>query len=327
MNRRILKSVLRGRFEVWKATIKDENVRKLVDQNTIISGGSIASLLMNEKVNDFDVYFRNKETVLAVARYYLAVFTEANKSNSDLIKGFHVREEDGPEGQPARVRIRIQSAGMAGEETDQGEYQYFESQPPEVGEEYIEQSIQGNLEEADDLPAERLEDKKGKGKKEKKPRFRPVFLSDNAITLSDKIQIIIRFYGDPEEVHSNFDYVHCMNYWTSWDGELMLRSEALESLLVKQLIYVGSKYPVCSAIRMRKFVKRGWHINAGQILKICLQISELDLNDIKVLEDQLTGVDTAYFTQMISWIKDKQQKDQEFQLNMPYLVSLIDKLF
>ena len=33
-------------------------------------------------------------------------------------------------------------------------------------------------------------------------------------------------------------------------------------------------------IRTRKFLKRGWHINAGQYLKMCFQISELDLSDI-----------------------------------------------
>ncbi|HXJ41375.1 MAG TPA: hypothetical protein VNH18_18985, partial [Bryobacteraceae bacterium] len=57
--------------------------------------------------------------------------------------------------------------------------------------------------------------------------------------------------------------------------------------------------------RLRKFIKRGWSINAGQILKIAFQVSELDLNNLEVLEDQLTGVDVAYFVQLITKLKEK----------------------
>ena len=121
------------------------------------------------------------------------------------------------------------------------------------------------------------------------PKYRPVFMSTNAITLSGKIQIILRFYGDPDEIHKNYDYVHCTNYWESKEGKLTLRQPALEALMARELRYVGSKNPICSMIRMRKFIRRGWQINAGQILKMVMQISELDLKDIRVLEDHLTG--------------------------------------
>lgn len=156
-----------------------------------------------------------------------------------------------------------------------------------------------------------------------KPPYRPVFMSTNAITLSHRVQIVIRFYGEPDAIHENYDYVHCTNYWTSWDGALVLRQPALESLLSKELRYVGSKYPVCSVIRLRKFIKRGWTINAGQILKAVMQISELDLTDPKVLEDQLTGVDSAYFMELMTKLREK---DPE-KVNAAYLVEIIDRMF
>src|SRR3546814_17023564 len=131
------------------------------------------------------------------------------------------------------------------------------------------------------------------------PTYRPVFMSTNAITLSDKIQIVLRFYGEADAIHENYDFVHCTNYWTSKDANLTLRQPALESLLCKELRYVGSKYPVCSVIRLRKFIRRGWVINAGQILKMMMQVSELDLTNPAVLQDQLTGVDSAYFIEQI----------------------------
>jgi hypothetical protein len=90
---------------------------------------------------------------------------------------------------------------------------------------------------------------------------------------------------------------------------------------------MGSKYPLCSIIRTRKFINRGWHINAGQYLKMCLQLNELDLNNIDVLEDQLIGVDSAYFMMLIDSIRNKQLTDDNFELNNSYIISIIDKIF
>ena len=152
-------------------------------------------------------------------------------------------------------------------------------------------------------------------------------MSSNAITLSGKIQIVIRFYGDPEEIHQHYDYVHCTNYWTSKEGELVLKQPALEALLARELIYVGSKYPIASMIRTRKFINRGWTINAGQYLKMAYQVHKLDLNDPNVLEDQLTGVDVAYFLQLIDALRSHKEAHPDFVLNYGYLATIIDKMF
>jgi hypothetical protein len=93
--------------------------------------------------------------------------------------------------------------------------------------------------------------------------------------------------------------------------------------MCRELRYVGSKYPICSLVRIRKFVQRNWKVNAGQILKIAMQISKLNLEDINVLEDQLTGVDTAYFAQLIEKLKEKDPA----KVDTAYLVELVDKIF
>lgn len=104
---------------------------------------------------------------------------------------------------------------------------------------------------------------------------------------------------------------------------MILRPTALEALLARELRYVGSKYPLCSMIRVRKFVARGWSINAGQILKMAMQISALDLTDVKVLEDQLTGVDAAYFMEVMAKLK---ASDPE-KVNSAYLIEIVDRMF
>jgi hypothetical protein len=73
---------------------------------------------------------------------------------------------------------------------------------------------------------------------------------------------------------------------------------------------------------MKKFIQRGWTVNAGEILKMLFQVSELDLKNIEVLEEQLIGVDVAYFSLLITVLRDTEGK-----LTAHHLSELIDKVF
>jgi hypothetical protein len=134
---------------------------------------------------------------------------------------------------------------------------------------------------------------------------------------------VIRFYGDPATIHENYDFVHCTNYWTSETRRIITNTQALECILGRELKYVGSKYPVASLFRTRKFIKRGWHITAGQMFKIANQVSKLDLNNFTILQDQLTGVDMAYFEELINKLKSKNSDT----VDSSYLIQLIDEIF
>ncbi len=74
---------------------------------------------------------------------------------------------------------------------------------------------------------------------------------------------------------------------------------------------------------MKKFIKRDWNISAGEILKIMFQISSLDLTDPDVLEEQLIGVDVAYFGKLIEILRGV-DKDS---ITSDYLNTLIDRVF
>lgn len=310
MKAKTIKAVLAKKHAELVDSITDEKVQKLVKKNSIITGGSIVSMLLREKVRDFDYYFTDKETVVAVANYYVNKFKELNPDKK--VPQVVVKED--------RVRIRIQSAGVTSEEQE-SEYQYFEqSEDPTDATNYINE-VMGILGDHE------AEDREDKGSKEDKLKYRPVFLSDNAITLSDKVQLVIRFYGSPEEIHSNYDFIHATSWWRSKDGHLELPPAALQAILARELVYCGSKYPLASLVRTRKFIQRGWSINAGQFLKMSMQVNELDMNNIDVLEDQLTGMDVTYFAQVLDYIKGKQDEDADFQLTSAYLIEIIDRMF
>ena len=273
LNTKTIKKYLSENFNYFVDSITDEDVRKLVRKNSIITGGSIVSLLLNEKVNDYDIYFTNKETTKKVAEYFVKQFNNINIYNADDIQ---VKEDE----ETGRISIFCRSNGIA---------------------------IGNNI---------------GKDTTE----YVPVFLSTNAITLTNDIQLVLRFYGEPEEIHKNYDFIHATNYWTSKDNKLVLNPKALECILTKELLYNGSKYPLCSIIRTKKFIGRGWTINAGQYVKMALQLNELDLTNPSVLEEQLTGVDSVYFTLFLRWFRENKQNipDKDY---VPYLTTVIDRIF
>ena len=129
-------------------------------------------------------------------------------------------------------------------------------------------------------------------------KFHPIFISPNAMTLKGNVQLIFRFYGEPEKLVQEFDFEHCTGYFyrVSWENvvyknELVLNEDMLMSVLTKELKYRHGKYPVSSLLRLQKYIQRGYTIPTGELIKLALDISKLDLSDAKVFSDQLSGVD------------------------------------
>lgn len=305
-----IKKQLREKLGDWFDSIKDPTVRSLVEKNTIVTGGSIASMLLGETVNDYDVYFRNKETTLAVAKYYVDAFNEKNSLGlgdgvdtrscrpyvvESSIKNLRGIEED-------RVCIHIKSSGVVGE--DQETYHYFET--PNFTADEAERFVESVF-----------------APKEAGEPYRVVFMSQNAITLSNQMQVVIRFFGAPDEIHNNYDFAHAMNYYDSGSDELVLKQEALECLLSRTLVYRGSLYPIASIFRAKKFIDRGWRITAGQLLKIMWQISEIDLKNHDVVAEQMCGVDQAYMWQLVKALGEVDMNS----VDSTYIATIIDRIF
>jgi hypothetical protein len=358
MKKKTINAIVSKKINDWLSSIKDESLRHRLKPSIIVTGGCITSMLLNEDVNDFDIYIKDKEPLKALCEYYCKIFNEKNKGRSNRVeKELHAWVLDGQDveewklgrkplemfahGYPAWTYNEVQSYVPTKDDVNKHAYYRVSNMLTNVTPERIKVMVNSDgvaedsdsaadnaeydinsyldaLGDGDSIKAEELEAKKEK--------YSPVFLSTNAITLSNKVQIIVRFYGKPEEIHENYDFVHATNYWT-FDTGCVLNQAALEAILNKELHYVGSKYPICSLIRARKFIKRGWQINAGQFVKISFQISELNLKDINVLEDQLVGVDSIYFLNFIRIMQEKSLLDKNFELSREYLTTVIDRIF
>lgn len=315
MRPRHIERTIHDKVQDWLSSITDEKLRKYLSDKVIVMGGAITSMLLGERPNDYDVYLKTKEAVKRVAKYYVAQFKE---KETNLVK-FHgaekcadikVVERDG------RIQIMVKSAGVAAE-GGRSDYRYFEMNAnPNDEANQVEGFIHGSVQQAEEADVGELD----------LPPYRPVFLTSNAITLTDDVQIVIRFHGKPSEIHATYDFEHCKNYWCSWldfGSKLTILKSALLATINKQLIYTGSKYPLCSLFRLRKFHKRGWYYQLGEVLKIAFNLREFDLTDPKILEDQLAGVDAAYFSEIIRKIRE----DGMDKVDGTYIATLVDSLY
>jgi hypothetical protein len=286
---------IKTKLEDWLLSITDEELRNDVKKNILVSGGSITSLFLNEEVNDFDIYIQDIDVLLRLTQYYTKPFddiTILDGRKKDILK----REAESG-GEELEVLHNSYCVSLRNLKEDQIKL-YFKG-------------AQGN---------------KRVSNIDEEKKYAPLFFSPNAISLSDEIQIVIRFHGNAEQIHKTFDFIHATNYFTFKDG-FITNIPALESILTKQLKYQGSLYPVTSIIRAKKFINRGWHINAGELLKIMFQISQLNLSDPDVLEEQLIGVDVAYFDILIGALRNKYESDKDFKLSNEYFNTIVDKVF
>jgi len=298
MKSKTISKVIKLKLENWLNSITDEKLRERVKSNVLVSGGAIASMYLKEEVNDYDIYIQDMDVLYDLCEYYLpSTALDGRKRLTYLNEAYPNIDHNNPL-------------------TPDGDSY--------VAEKYVRLS---------NLKANQIKlNVSGTGvKKELKPitnliefakSYRVKFVSQNAISLENDVQIVVRFSGTVEEIHKTFDFIHATNYFTFKDG-LVLNLAAMESLITKNLVYQGSLYPLTSIIRMKKFIGRHWTMNAGEVLKIMFQISDLNLRDIVVLEEQLIGVDVAYFSELITALRGVDTKN----MTLSYINTLIDKIF
>ncbi len=302
-----INKVINKKVNDWLKTITDTELRSRLKSKIVVTGGCITSMLLKEDPNDFDIYFKDLKTTADVANYYLNKMGGGGYIQLCDGRGFLESEAEFNDNcDDKHIHIYIRSKG------------YLSEKGLQTATEAREEDVVTDVEMT---PSEVSNSLPETGK-----RYRPVFITSNAVTLSNKVQLIIRFSGEPEKIHSNFDFTHTKMYWTHEEG-VVTNINSLESILSKRLIYSGSKFPLCSVIRTRKFIQRGWTIDAGQFVKMMIQANQIDLLDPKVLIQQLIGVDTTYFTWLLDAVTNPEKLTDDGKIDNMYVMELLNDLF
>ena len=339
MQVKTIQKVIVKKMNEWLETISDKNLRQRVKDNLLVSGGSIASMLLGEKVNDFDVYLQDRKVLADLVKYYISGFDnirmfdghnkEELKKSNDYAKGdrytnYYTTAVNTLKEQQLKLYFENKAGGFRTHNADIAkEYVNDEDRIDSDVKEAFEEIIEDTLQE---MGSSLIPDAEKPAENQKQKKYLPAYFSPNAISLTDDIQIVLRFWGTPAQIHETFDFVHATNFFTFATG-IVTNIQALEALLARTLRYQGSHYPLTSIIRAKKFMKRGWRISAGEYLKIMMQISKLDLSDPDILEEQLIGVDVAYFEILITALRNKMDRDSLEKLDDSYIFEMIDRIF
>lgn len=81
-------------------------------------------------------------------------------------------------------------------------------------------------------------------------------ITENAMTLKNKIQFIIKHNGTPDEVRETFDFVHCKPYYHFGKDQLFISREQFDLCRDKKLKINNMKAQ--TIWRQSKFEKRGY---------------------------------------------------------------------
>lgn len=189
-------------------SIEDKEIRALIKKHGYVTGGAIPCMLMDDYVNDYDIYLNNKEVVDKV----LAYFKNDNKVSTT-------------------------------------------------------NDIDSIIDNIKTTPTPK--------------KFKVNLITNNSINFSDKIQIVVGFYGEPEQVIKSFDFAHIKSYFLLDNSELVVKEDVYKLIFEKELVYTGSSYPLSSFLRTKKYIKKGWNITNTEMIKIALDM-------VVALKDSLT---------------------------------------
>lgn len=145
MKAKQIEKLLTGVMNNFLESINNSEIKNIIKERSYITGGCIPSMLMDEFVNDYDIYFYTKE-------------------DADRVKN------------------------------------YFENNHT----------------------------------KNKDDKFHVKLITENAINLSDKIQLITKFWGDPSFVTEEFDWAHIKSWYSVKEKKLYLTPDIY--LLVEKII-------------------------------------------------------------------------------------------
>lgn len=212
-----IEKLLQGVMNNLLKSITSEKIKTILTERSFITGGCIPSMLLDEFVNDFDIYLIVQEDADTIKKYY-----ESLEVNELDLKGTKV--------------------------------------------------------------------------------YLPKLITDNSVNLTDKVQIILKFCGQPADIVAKFDWKHIKSWWCCNNG-LHLCDDVYKLIVEKDLVYTGSEFPLSSVLRLRKFIKKGWHVSTKTMTNIVLDVvSEFDQSyfdepeveakiDVNTLVKQLNGVD------------------------------------
>lgn len=154
------------------------------------------------------------------------------------------------------------------------------------------------------------------------------FVTDSAISYDlngVKVQLIKRVYGTPLEIINQFDFTTTMAAYIPNTSDFILGETFLYDLCQRELYFnINAKYPICSLWRTKKFIAKGFHLSAGEFLKLSLAINNLKIKTYKDLKEQLEGIDTLFLKELTDICLNKELENYDFRIALEIINKVLD---
>ena len=114
-------------------------------------------------------------------------------------------------------------------------------------------------------------------------------------------QLIVmpELFGSPTEIFKCYDFTVCMGAYDFSVNAFAFGDDFLKHIAQRRLVFhTGTMFPICSLLRVMKYVRRGFFISGMEIIKIGLSIHSLKIDNFKELRRQLQGIDTAFLADL-----------------------------
>lgn len=107
-----------------------------------------------------------------------------------------------------------------------------------------------------------------------------------------KIQAIyFNFYQTAEEIFDAFDFTVCMGAYDFDKEEFVLHDDFLKHNASKILRFnSNTAFPIVSALRVSKYVNKGYYISKSEYLRIMLTIANKNISTYEELKSQIGGM-------------------------------------
>jgi hypothetical protein len=139
-------------------------------------------------------------------------------------------------------------------------------------------------------------------------------------------------FGDPKTIFGYYDFTVCMAaYQFRHDGKeegFVFGDDFFKHVGQRRLVFhTGTMFPICSMLRVMKYIKKGFFITGMELLKMGLSIHSLKIETYKDLRRQLQGIDTAFLAELTDNMKEgeplaaKQYVMDEFMIMMEEFVN------
>ncbi|OSA95660.1 UNVERIFIED_ORG: hypothetical protein B2H93_04365 [Clostridium botulinum] len=125
--------------------------------------------------------------------------------------------------------------------------------------------------------------------------------------------IHFNFFESPKDIFNTFDFTVCMGAYDFKTEEFVLHDNFLKDNSQRMLkVNQNTKYPIVTALRIQKYLDKGYSISKPEFIKIMLIINKLKINTYKELKEQMGGMYGINYDKLFKDIQD----DDNFDTNI-----------